>query len=141
MCSSSPLTAATIDSYPQRVTAFLPKGAPLGPGRATIANRLCAVARLRAIGEKNRRCRGACGRTYTSPPQGGSRAGRPGCALPKDAAHDRDDEAHLPAEEAKAGPCARVSRAHALARRADDAQTPARQGAQAPVGVAVAGTV
>jgi len=44
-------------------------------------------------------------------------------------------EAHLPAQEAKARPCTRVSRAHALASGAADAQASPRQGAQAPVGV------
>jgi len=48
-------------------------------------------------------------------------------------AENYTNEAHLPAQEAQAGPCPRVSRAYAYARGAAHAEAPARQGPQAPV--------
>src|SRR5205807_2397783 len=50
-------------------------------------------------------------------------------------------EAHVSAEEAQARPRARVSCAHAHARRAPHAQAPPRQGAKAPVELTVSGSV
>jgi hypothetical protein len=48
-----------------------------------------------------------------------------------------EDEANLPAEEAQASPFARVSRAHAFARWADDDQAQTGEGSKAPVGLTV----
>jgi hypothetical protein len=44
-----------------------------------------------------------------------------------------DYEAHLPAQEAQAGPCPRVSWPYAHARGTPPAQAPPRQGTQAPL--------
>src|SRR5205807_9145924 len=57
----------------------------------------------------------------------------------RDLAAESRREAHLSAEEAQACPRARVSRPHAHARRAPDAQAPPRQGAKAPVWLTVSG--
>ena len=63
---------------------------------------------------------------WTGPPRRSPPWCRRAAALPYGRA--LFDEAHLPAQEAKARPHARVPRAHAHARRAARAQAPARQG-------------